>query len=367
MKIGLLTIHNANNYGAILQAYASKYILSYYGEVKTINYNNKYIARHGKILRFEFSIHGFKMLIHDLIRLPFRISVINKINNFINNHLNLTNQYSSKDFMGNETENFDLYVCGSDQIWNPSITNRYRVLDEIYLLGFVKKGIKKISYASSMGHHNFDKNEKKLIKKYLSDFKSISLREKSGKDIISEILPNKTIYHVLDPTLLLTQNQWIELFDIKPKVKKDNYILVYSVLRKKLIKDAVNYYRKKLKMKVYSIDQMLFSSIKIDKHIRDAGPKEFIEYFYHSTFVITDSYHGTCFALNFGIPFISVIKGEKSSRICDLLSLVDKKDRHISSKEQFSKLLLEYDTTRLFDLLNNFRDKSIEYLNKNIN
>ena len=112
---------------------------------------------------------------------------------------------------------------------------------------------------------------------------------------------------------------------------------------------------------------MLFSSIMVDKQIRNAGPQEFIKYFYHSNFIITDSYHGTCFALNFGKPFISVIKGEKSSRICDLLSILGKKERHISSKKQFSKQLLEYDKVGLIDLLNNLRKNSIQYLNKNIN
>ncbi len=368
MKIGLVTIHNANNYGAMLQAYATKVILSNYGEVKTIDYNNQFIVRHNKVFRLAFSIHGLKMLIHDIFRFPYRIGTLRKNVKFIKNHMNLTKKYSYKELLSNNiNENFDLYVCGSDQIWNPSIINKNKVLDKIYLLGFVKKGRKKISYASSIGHHNFDKNEKNLIKKYLSDFKSISTREEQGKKIISEIIPNKTIYHVLDPTLLLSKSQWINLFQLKPLIKKEKYILVYSVLRKNLIKDAVTFYSKALKMKVYSIDQMLFSSIMVDKQIRNAGPQEFIKYFYHSNFIITDSYHGTCFALNFGKPFISVIKGEKSSRICDLLSILGKKERHISSKKQFSKQLLEYDKVGLIDLLNNLRKNSIQYLNKNIN
>ena len=83
MKIALITIHNANNYGAVLQSYATKKILSDYGEVSIIDYDNKHLGHHLDLVRFSVSIHGVKMLIHDILRLSSRIKAVNKFKSFI--------------------------------------------------------------------------------------------------------------------------------------------------------------------------------------------------------------------------------------------------------------------------------------------
>jgi hypothetical protein len=359
-KIALLTIHNANNYGAILQAYASQKVLSRYGEVRTIDYDNKYLSHHLDLIRFSFSTHGIKMLAHDLLRLPYRIQVVSKFKKFVKSNLNLTQKLSSEELMKGEAGHFDMYICGSDQIWNPEIVNPDKQIDPIFFLYFAAKGTKKISYASSIGNHHYTDEEKIEVKKLLQDF-TISTRESDGVKKLSEILPDKKISHVLDPTLLLSKDEWLESLNINPE-PKEKYILVYSVPRTELIREAVDFYAKKLNIKVVAIDQMLFPLTKVNRHIKNAGPKEFIELYANASFVITDSFHGTCFAINFGKPFVSISAGKRSNRIVSLLSLLDLDERLVSKEEELKKISFEIDVKQVLKKLENAKNYSKRFL-----
>ena len=119
MKIALITIHRVTNYGAILQAYATKVVLSKYGDVSTIDYCNDHLSKHMDLVRFESSGHGIKKLIHDLLNLPRRIQIIRKFRKFLDDRMNLTEGFTRQDLEAGRCDDFDVYVCGSDQIWNP--------------------------------------------------------------------------------------------------------------------------------------------------------------------------------------------------------------------------------------------------------
>lgn len=170
MKIALITIHKANNYGAILQAFATKRVLSKFGEVSTIDYDNRYLNHHLDIFRFDLSVHGIKMFIHDILRLKYRIKAINRFKKFIKNNMNLTKTLTAEQLAQGGAKDFDIYVCGSDQIWNPEIVSQDKTIDSIFFLSFANKNAKKLSYASSIGHHNFNDLEKKEIAKVFRRF-----------------------------------------------------------------------------------------------------------------------------------------------------------------------------------------------------
>lgn len=363
MKIALVTIHNVNNYGAVLQAYATKKILSQYGEVNTIDYDNRYLNHHLDIFRFDMSVHGIKMLAHDILRFPYRLKAITRFKSFIKSNMNLTPKLTSDELMQGQAGKFDMYLCGSDQIWNPEIVSENKSVDPIFFLSFTDKEAKKLSYASSTGHHNYTDEEKKEVAKLLEDFNLITTRESDGVKKLQEILPNRDIHHVLDPTLLLSKEEWFEALDIKIEEPKEKYILVYSVPRTELIRKAIDYYADKLNMKVVAIDQMLFSlSKKIDNHVKDAGPKEFIELYANASFVITDSFHGTCFAVNFGKPFVSVSAGKKSNRIASLLLVLDINERLINSEDEFGNIEFEIDSIKVLQSLKDARKNSLNLL-----
>lgn len=361
-KIALITIHKANNYGAILQSYATKKVLSQFGEVKTIDYNNRYLNRHLDFIRFTPSIHGLKMLVHDLLRITDRIKVISSFRRFIKENMNLTAKLSSEELMQGMAGEFDTYVCGSDQIWNPLIVTPDKKIDPIFFLSFAPRIAKKISYASSIGGHQFTDAEKKQVKGLLEDFSMISTRESDGEKKLSEILPDRVINHVLDPTLLLSKDEWLAALNIVLQKPKEKYILVYSVPRTELIKNAVNYFSKKLNLKIIAIDQMLFPLTKVDEHIRDAGIKTFVELFANAEFIITDSFHGVCFAVNFGKSFVAISAGKKSNRIESLLDLLNINDRLLSEQTEFDNLEIEINTRMVLSKLSNARIASKDIL-----
>lgn len=362
MRIALITIHNANNYGAILQAYATYKILSRFGDVDVIDYENRYISISLDLVRFKFTIHGILGIGKDIFRLIPRYKVIKKFKTFRNKYFTMSKQINKNDI---NLPIYDLYVCGSDQIWNPTCISENSQIDEIYFLNFAPKGSKKFSYASSLGSYRFNIQEKNKVSNLLNDFSFTSVREKDGKEHLESFL-NKEVKHVLDPTLLLSKKEWIETFNLKENINEKNYILVYSVPKSKLIKDAIKYFSKKLNLPIIALDQNLSMGTKVDKHIRDAGPIEYLSLFLNASFVITDSFHGTCFSVNFQKQFISIAPGIHSNRIESFLSRMNLENRIMRNKDDFENIinLIEYSNEN--SLLIELRNKSLLYIENSI-
>lgn len=360
MKIALITIHNVTNYGAVLQAYATKVALSKYGEVSTIDYQNRYLAKNMDKIRFEVSIHGVKMLIHDVLNLPWRSKLLSRFRTFIKGNMNLTDTMGSQDLLEGKAGNFDVYVCGSDQIWNPVVVSPDDKIDPIFFLSFAANEAKKFSYASSIGHHHYREDEKKQVSALLKSFAMISVRESDGKTKLEDILPQKTIFHVADPTLILSKREWYSIFNIEEKVQ--DYILVYSVPRTALIIKAINYFSTKLGLKIVAIDRMFFPIAKVDQHVRDAGPNEFIRLFANASFVITDSFHGSCFSVNFEKPFACISANKGANRQESLLRLLGIENRIMYSDSDFDNLEINVDYKVVTPKLEKIRTDSLAYI-----
>ncbi len=370
MKIALITIHNVSNYGAVLQAFATKKILSQYGEVETLNYFNPHLPYQLDIIRFKPSIHGIKMAIHDILRLKDRNKVLKKFNNFLESNMNLSKLVTQDEIQNGVINDFDVYVCGSDQIWNPSLVSKEGKkgeLDPIYFLNFANKNAKKISYASSTGGHRFtDSENEDKVKDLLKDFTTISVRESGAQEDLSQLL-EREVFRVLDPTLLLSKEEWFEALEIdkNDRSQKEDYILVYRVPKDPLMKKVVEFVVKKFGKKVVIIDQAFKPFINADFHIRDAGPVEFIELFANARFVITNSFHGVCFSINFKKHFVAV-SGGGSSRIESLLNFFGLKDRLINDDKKLHQLSTDFSYEFSTKKLECERAKSIKVLSSSI-
>lgn len=363
MKILLVTIHNAVNYGAVLQTFAMKKILENYGEVEVLNYDNKHISIDFQLIRVKLSIHGFLGLMKDIFRIIPRKKVLTKFNDFLNKNFKLTELVDKNTI--NKIKKFDIYVAGSDQIWNPKCVSENSTLDSIYFLSFAPANSNKTSYASSFGSYIFNTSEEENIKDLLKDFHTISVREIGSKNYLENIL-NREISHVLDPTLLLNKEQWINSFGLKEKKEKEKYILIYSVPKTKLIEKVAKYIKEKLNLKIIAIDQGLTTVATVDKQIRDAGPIEYLDLFLNAEFIITDSFHGTCFSLNFNKNFISVAPGIHSNRIESLLTLVGLKSQLVTNENDLHNISnnLFYDKINM--KIDKIRENSINYLDNMI-
>ena len=224
MKVGVITFHSANNYGAVLQTWALQKVLKDLGTTPgVINYHPDIIDGLYDPMKLK------KGLARELLKLKVylrnRDSIVryNKFRSFLRTRLNLIGDYRTYDELLNARLNLDAYITGSDQVWNPTHTGGY---DPAYYLEFAQPGSRKISYAASLGTDYIVSKYREPMEKALKSFTAISVRERSVRDAISE-LSGKPVEVVLDPTLLLKREAYDEI-----KVKshyKQPYILVYSI------------------------------------------------------------------------------------------------------------------------------------------
>lgn len=359
-KIGILTFHRANNYGALLQAYALKKVLSNYCISQIINYKSLAIE---DSYRFCSNINkiGIVWIIKKLIKLCFLpiILIINdKYGQFRKKFLEDTKAFKLKNIRECDSD-FDVFITGSDQVFNPSITRR----DSTYFLDFVTNRKKCYSYAASFGRSDFNKEEKNWIAENLKQFAVVSVREETGGNIVSNLSKANPIVHI-DPTLLLKKNEWTE---IAKYPKKESYVLLYTMaFNNKIVSYAANLAKQK-KIKLY----VIFTSIDLKNRIKTPGlaitptPQEWLGLFLNADYVVTNSFHGLAFSVNFNKPFfvdLLTAKDAPNSRLMNFLELTHLQNRLIDNIQE------EYDQPIAWDNVNNIlekeRERSLEYLRK---
>jgi hypothetical protein len=225
---------------------------------------------------------------------------------------------------------YDIFIAGSDQVWNVKNTNN----DYFYFLDFVNESVKKKSYAASFGFDEIPKEYVADYKKHLSSFSDISVRESQGALIIEKLL-NIKVPVLLDPTLLLDKNEWTKL--CKNRVKINNYILVFGVYFSSEIDCFVKELKRKTGCNVVVINDNVLDNLR-SVRVCGIGPYEFIELFVKASYVVTNSYHGTAFSINFRKNFFVALQQSyaenTNSRINNLLDIFNLKDRIISGDSE---------------------------------
>lgn len=338
MKIGIISIQNSCNYGAVLQTFAAQESYAKHGQVEIINYQNTHTDKTTKKLRFGKTPRDILRFGKDFLRLLPKIRSLKKFESFFNTHYKLSGAPTQD--LSAMKNSYDFYVCGSDQIWNPQIISEDGTIDSNYFLAFTDSK-NKISYASSKGSYNYTPEEKKLVTSLLNDFQDISVRESDAAEFFSNEL-NRPVEHVLDPTLLLSKSEWLDSLNIKNDLSKKPYILVYVLRKNKILSQTVQTVAKIHDLDIITIDQDPFTTMRCDKHINDAGPVEFIELFSNASFVITNSFHGCAFSVNFNIPFIITPPPTGLNRIMSLLEAVGAEHRAIKTHDDAIKLAKEH-------------------------
>ena len=328
-KIYLITIFKTNNIGAMLQAFALHTKLAEYGNVSLVDIKNKHIDKGIKLIRTGITFKSILSSGKDVLRIKSRGKVISKFKLFLNRFKTIT----LKDLT--QVNNEDAYYfTGSDQIWNPNCISSKRKIDERYFFkNIVSNNIN--AYASSKGSYDYSDNEQEVFFKLLSNFKNISVRESDfSKYLIQNGFPETK--HVLDPSLLLNKNEWLDLnFSLSPSISKrlpEKFILVYTIPRTKILNDLILIIKKTLNLPIVIIDQNFTTFKHADIKLKAAGPEDFINLVNSSEFIITDSFHGTCFAINFNKNFITADIGHLSNRVKSLLKLVKLEDRLVNKK-----------------------------------
>lgn len=209
----------------------------------------------------------------------------------------------------NDYPEADIYICGSDQIWNPTFKGGYN--DPGYFLDFVKE--RKISYAPSFGVSDIPDTSIENLDELLSTFDCISVREKAGAEII-EKYTNRKAKVVLDPTLLIDSKEWNSMSNM-PKNIPDKYILCYRFGNSLEVNKHIIELSKKLNLPIVELplSGISYHNIKV-KRLFEAGPSEFIGLIKNATLVCTDSFHATVFSILMETPFITFLRGEDTSK-----------------------------------------------------
>jgi len=358
VKVGILTFHKANNYGAVLQAYALQETIRSMGhEVEIIDYKQEHISKKYRKIRINFS--GFAPFIRSIAStiIHFRnLSIIgNNFNSFRKENLLISKEsYDNLD----KIYGYDAYISGSDQVWNLKLTG----YDKSFFLDFNNKG-KKVSYAASLGQDRISIEDKEFIRKYIDNFDSISVREASAQNILSS-LTTKKITRVLDPTLLTDKQVWNKFLTVN---KYGEYILVYSVGQLNNIIRIAHETSEILDTKILFLTARRIQANLKQKHIhmKVICPSEFLTLLYNAKFIVTNSFHGTAFSVIFNKNFITIPHKETGARMIEMLQLLNLKNRIITNENGVDNIIKnEIDYRLPNEILNNEKTESHDFLKK---
>lgn len=354
MKILTITCHDCYNYGASLQAYAlQKYLNDNGFDCSIIDYINKDIVPKYEFTKLYPSHRAFKLysrlgFFGKLLALYLHRKEIKyrkrkkAFIHFKNKFLKTTPiKYKCIDELRKNKPIADLYIVGSDQVWNTDLPNGH---DPAFYLDFVEDRNKCISYAASFGLSCIREKWLPFVKSHLNNFRWISVRENTGVKIVSKLGYMAT--QVMDPVFLLSRNDWEKL--CSKKINEHYLLLYYLGPEYPLVKDICKQIALKHNLKIYAIcggNEISFA----DKNINSAGPIEFIEYIRDASFVVSTSFHATAFSVLFNKQFIVCpIKGQDNlSRMKDFLELFGLEKHFIYSINNFKYIPIDYETKNL--------------------
>ena len=330
MKIGIFTFFQTN-YGAVLQAYAlQKYLQEQSGtEVEIIDFTTPEHLKGHKVFKRQSLknpiaaiAYYFFTLIH-YRQLKRRIA---RTWDFKNKYFHFTRRFSSmKDALENHPIE-DIYITGSDQVFNP---NGKHV--PLYYLGFDKGNGKKVAYAPSFGISKFDDTITQKIEGYVKDFDFLSCREPAGAEYLSSFVGHE-VPVVVDPVLLHGVDEWGKVA-VSPKMK-DNYIFIYDLNGAENLIKIAKKIQKEEKLPIVCLTRNRLRLYPVDKQVYDAGPAEFVGWIKDASYVVTDSFHGTVFSLIFSKQFFTFIAIERtSSRIRNILGKIGLEKRIVTKGE----------------------------------
>lgn len=322
MRIGIITIHKLTNFGTALQAFAlQKYLQKATRDrIEIIDYvfPNAFHKNKKTIIKI---IRGWARLILDyLFEKKYRCN--KKFKEFQNKYFDLSeNTYPNVQSLNNNPPLYDIYITGSDQVWNTRTVKN----DPSFYLCFAPKNKPKIAFSACFANDSLDDKYKDSIRERLSNYKYIGVREKSAVDIINDLHISKEILirNTCDPTLLLSKEDYKEISSESKINVEGNYILVYMLMYAFNPYPALENILKKIEdqtgLPIIVIGDRRFRYKGKYKFIKGIGPSDFLWLFEHASYVVTSSFHGTMFSLIYRKPFVAISPCTGDSRIKDIL------------------------------------------------
>lgn len=364
MKIALLSFHTAANYGASLQAYAFEKFLNDKGfDCEYINYVNASRAH-----EYSMTWHIWDSLKNGRVKSavayalgsPFMTLRKIRFNRFYEKFLRKTKEvYRSSEEALVLNGKYDYFVVGSDQVWNPLCNGD----DAAFLLDFVKDGQKRVSYSSSFGMSEIDDAHKEIFKKNFEQFKALAVRESIGQKLIKDLTGRDSLL-VLDPVLLLTKEQWME---VMPKFdSKERFIFSYT----NRDSQAADFFKTGYKLdgrKHYVLSRYTRPQDFINPQTRVKycmSPEEFLYVVNNAEMVVSASFHCIALSIILNRPFVAFITGDKGKdeRILSLLSALGLDNRIFRENMRLDEINAPIDYAAVNSRIEDMKKTSVEYL-----
>lgn len=353
-KVGIITLFDLNNFGNRLQNYAVKYSIEKLG----------YKCDTLRIIR-ENDLTIQKEFIKALIG-KYKDNRFYKFYKFSKENTSYINIMSTKKVIPSSIEKqYDYFITGSDQVWNSGYlnpANKELVLKE-RLLAFTDSN-KRITYAPSFSLDDIPEVDKPLFKKELSKFNKIGVRENKGKEIVNNLI-KKDAEVILDPTLMLTKEEWLNVSKNKFKNKKDYILQCFIVNSSELAREKIKEISESNNLEIIDVSDEASKYYNI-------GPSEFIELVSKAKIICTDSFHAMVFSIIFEKPFIVFDRSDKKlkvdSRFDTLLSSLEIKNKLFKDGKEFNnELIFDSDYSQALKILEKKREKTMEFLKGSFN
>lgn len=363
MNISVITRHAVSNYGSILQAFALQTVLERMGhDVEFVDY----IRKDEEPAFFECTMLATKpswnnspwrQFLYLLLRTPESMIAGRHFACERRRLLKTSRRYTSEESLNAAPPQADVYMVGSDQVWGPVGPGVY---DNAYLLSYAPKDAVRMSYASSFGTAKMPRSRVLEMITELRKFKKVLVREDSAVEFLEEWGVRSD--QVLDPTLLLDRSSWL---DLSVKISRQNYILVYQIHSNPLVGSFAETVAKSMDLPLIRISASLHQAVRQGKFRYLPSVNQFISYISNATLLVTDSFHGTAFAINQNTPFVEVLPTNgTSSRNTSILRLLGLSDRIVHSIDDVAVARKCIDFETVNSILERQREKSLSLLSE---
>lgn len=363
MKIDIVTLHRAQNYGSVLQTFALQKQIEELGhQVSILDYYPDRYTNKGLLKRLKNKSSRFKnplvLLIAKLLIYPSYLRKGIQFNKFMH-YLNLEKPSfaTNEEGMGRFTD-ADAYCAGSDQIWN---SHWNEGVEKALFLDFVPKGKLCFSYAASIGLSNIPANEIDETKLLLDKFEFLSLREDKGVELVKKLGRTDAV-QCLDPTLLMSKEDWSQYADDSYKGKE--YVLTYNLHHDPEIDKCAKAIASKFHLQIRNISYNWHDIVR-HGHLDWCPTVEgFLGLIQNAKYVIADSFHATAFSIIFEKPFVVITPEVASSRLSSLLKMLGLDDHNINKFTSFKVIEQPINYNRIKSIIATKQRESISYLNK---
>ena len=350
MEIKIITLHSLFNPGSALQAFALQKYLSNGNNVEIIDYRPAYT---------RYGISRLKAVVRKVLFFRLRLRESRKFHAFMRKYMNLTKTFFSYKRLKNANLHADLFIAGSDQLWNTDFPCGN---DNAFYLDFVVDS-KKISYSTSVGKKIIDENNLNKIKMFSDSFSSIAVRERDTSIQLTKKL-GRSVAWVCDPVFLLDANIYNSMIEQKRLFLKP-YAFIYLSPKSQMLDTLVQYYRSKGLMIVLGGGYNK-SRCDCDAHIKDMGPLDFLNFLKNADVVVSTSFHATAFCHIFHKDFVTILPPKNGERIASLLNQTGLSNRGVVDSIDIDMISRPIDWIEVDKHIDEYVQDSKEYLKQQV-